>query len=64
MGSGALREAAVGEHGPPLPLQMQVKTVPCEAKAVHRQHPEAPPAPLGPSSPGMDRRKVEEDAVV
>lgn len=31
-----------------LHLQAQVKTLPCKAKAIYQQHPETPPASLGP----------------
>ena len=37
-----------------LHLQVQVETLPCKAKAIYQQHPETPPASLGPSSSEMD----------
>lgn len=55
-------ENAVSKHRLSLHLQTQVKTPPCEVKAVYQQHPEMLPA--SPSSSEMHRHTVETWAVV
>ncbi|MDF4321772.1 hypothetical protein P3377_24650, partial [Vibrio parahaemolyticus] len=54
MGSGTLQKTSVSNYSSSLHLQVQVKTLQCKAKAIYQQHPETPPASLGPSSSKLD----------